>query len=39
MFGFGMLDISFGIPGKAEKLVLVDNFTTYVAPWIVDANN
>lgn len=27
MFGFGMLDISFGIPGKAGKQVLVDNFS------------
>lgn len=27
MFGLGMLDISFGIPGKAGRLVLVDNFS------------
>lgn len=27
MFGEGMLDISFGIPGKAGRLVLVDNFS------------
>lgn len=26
MFGLGMLDISFGIPGKSGRLVLVDNF-------------
>lgn len=27
MFGLGMLDISFGIPGKAGRLVLGDNFS------------
>lgn len=26
MFGLRMLDFSFGIPGKAGRLVLVDNF-------------
>lgn len=27
MFGLGMLDISFGIPGKTVRLVLGDNFS------------
>lgn len=27
MFGLRMMDISFGIPGKAGRLVLVDNFS------------
>lgn len=39
MFGFWMLDIFFGIFGKVEKLVLVDNFMMYVVLWIVDVNN
>lgn len=27
MFGLGMLNISSGIPGRAGRLVLVDNFS------------